>query len=88
MLEPNRWAWRPQEWRAMPESHPTDFICPGCGSDYKVVRVKAEADLPQRLIHCKVCKQPLAPIHGEYVLKYFLVRRAKAKRLGIGPERG
>jgi transcription elongation factor Elf1 len=64
----------------MPESHPTDFICPGCGSDYKVVRVKADANLPHRLIHCKVCQQPLAPTQGEFVLKYFLVHRAKAKR--------
>jgi hypothetical protein len=57
----------------MPESRPTDFICPGCGSGYKVVRVKADADLPHRL-------EPLAPTHGEFVLKYFLVHRAKAKR--------
>src|SRR5262249_58732621 len=54
--------------------HPTDFICPGCGADYKVVRVKAEADPPHRLIHCKVCKRSLAPhrqrIHFEILPDY------------------
>jgi len=47
----------------MTENHPTEFVCPECGSGYKVVRVKADADLPYRLIYC-------------IVLKYFLVRRA------------
>jgi hypothetical protein len=61
----------------MTDSHPTEFVCPGCGSAYKVVRVKADADLPHRLIHCTVCKRPLAPTDGEFVLKYFLVGRAR-----------
>ena len=49
--------------------HPIDFICPGCGAGYKVVRVKAEADPPHRPIHCKVCKRSLAPTDREYILK-------------------
>ena len=52
----------------MTDDHPTEFFCPGCGSRYKVVRVKADADLPHRLINCKVCKQPLTPADGEYAL--------------------
>jgi hypothetical protein len=64
----------------MIENHPTKFVCPGCGSDYKVVRVKADSGLPRRLIHCRVCKQPLAARDGELVLKYFLVRRAGARQ--------
>jgi len=64
----------------MADSDPTEFVCPGCGSGYKVVRLKADADLPHRLIHCRVCKQPLAAIDGEFVAKYFLLRRGKAKR--------
>ena len=60
----------------MTDDHPTEFFCPGCGSRYKVVRVKADADLPYRLIHCKVCKQPLTPADGEYALKYFLIEKA------------
>jgi alpha-ketoglutarate-dependent taurine dioxygenase len=36
----------------MADSHPSEFVCPDCGSGYKVVRVKADADLPHRLLHC------------------------------------
>jgi hypothetical protein len=74
----------------MAENDPTEFVCPGCGSGYKVVRAKADADLPHRLIYCRVCKQPLAAIDGEFVVKYFLVRREKAKRQERSPagERG
>src|SRR5262245_43135975 len=63
----------------MTENHPTEFVCPGCGSGYKVVLVKADADLPYRLIHCRVCKHPLTAMDGQHVLKYFLVRRAKSE---------
>src|SRR5262245_7283612 len=63
--------------------HPTDFICPGCGADYKVVHVKAETDPPHRLIHCKVCKRSLAPTDREYILKYFLINRKQAKKQRI-----
>jgi hypothetical protein len=64
----------------MSEGHPADFICRGCGSGYKVVRVTADAGLPHRVIHCKVCKEPLTSTDGEDILKYFLTSRAKAKR--------
>jgi hypothetical protein len=60
--------------------HPTDFTCPGCGVDYKVVRVKAEADPPHRLIHCKVCKRSLAPTNKKYILKYFLISRKQGAK--------
>ena len=54
-----------------------DFTCPRCTSRYKFVRVRADPDLPGRLIHCRVCKEPFASTDGEYVLKYFLVDKAK-----------
>ena len=54
-----------------------DFACPRCTSRYKVVRVRAEPELPHHLIHCTVCKEALAPTDGEYALKYFLVDKAK-----------
>src|SRR5262249_44393331 len=59
-----------------------DFMCPRCTSHYKLVRVRADPELPSRLIHCRVCKEPFAPTDGEYVLKYFLVGKAK-KHNGI-----
>jgi transcription elongation factor Elf1 len=54
--------------KSMSKDHPTDFICPGCGSSYKVVGVQADPELPSRVIHCRVCKEPLAAAHGEYRL--------------------
>ena len=64
----------------MTENHPTEFLCPDSGSGYKVVRVKADADLPYRLIHCRVCKHPLTAMDGQHALKYFLVQRARVKQ--------
>ena len=59
-----------------------DFMCPRCTSRYKLVRVRADPELPSRLIHCRVCKESFAPTDGEYVLKYFLVDKAR-KHNGI-----
>ena len=55
----------------------SDFVCLRCNSHYKRVRVHADPELPSRVIHCRVCKERLAPTDGEYVLKYFLVDKAK-----------
>jgi hypothetical protein len=56
-----------------------DFACPRCTSRYKLVRVRAESRLPSRLLHCRVCKEPLAATEGEYALKYFLVENANKR---------
>jgi hypothetical protein len=50
----------------------TDFTC-SCGSRYKVVGAKGDAARLSQLVHCFVCKKPLAATDGENVLKYFLV---------------
>src|SRR5215475_14707822 len=57
-----------------------DFICPGCQAHYRVVRAKWEPRVGDWSLHCKVCKQPLAATEGEHVLKYFLVKRPKARQ--------
>jgi hypothetical protein len=54
-----------------------DFVCPRCRSRYKLVRVHAEPGLSERLIHCRVCKEPFAATEGKYVLKYFLVGKRR-----------
>jgi len=51
------------------------FECPRCQAHYKVVRLSSSPQVINQLIHCKVCKQPLAPTHNGEMLKYFLVRR-------------
>ena len=55
----------------------SDFACPNCKSRYKLVRVRLNPDLPSRVLHCKVCKEPLTPTDGEHALKYFLVKATK-----------
>jgi ribosomal protein L37AE/L43A len=64
----------------MAEDDRTDFICPGCQAHYKVVRVKSGSRTSDWLLHCKVCKQPLAATNGEDILKYFLIKRPRARR--------
>src|SRR5215470_13136817 len=53
-----------------------------CGAHYKVMRV-AESHSVDRLLHCKVCKQPLAARDGEDILKYFLVGRPRRGRASL-----
>src|SRR5215468_5828764 len=36
-------------------------------------------------LHCKVCKQPLAAMDGENILKYFLISRPKARQSQAQP---
>ena len=55
-----------------------DFECPKCQAHYKVVRMSSGAQVISHLIHCKVCKQALAPTNDGKILKYFLVRRPSA----------
>jgi hypothetical protein len=57
----------------------SDFRCPQCASRYKLVRVRAEPGLPALLVHCKVCREPLAATDGDYALKYFLVDRVRKR---------
>ena len=68
-------------WVKMPSRDVSaDFKCSKCGARYKVVRVKAQPQSPNRLLHCKVCKEPLAAMDGEDILKYFLTVRPRAIR--------
>ena len=48
----------------------TEFECPTCQARYKVVRLSSGAQVTDQ-IHCKVCKQPLAPTDDGQILKYF-----------------
>ena len=73
------------DFRDVTETQAVDFICSGCEAHYKVVRAKTNARPPDRPIHCTVCKRPLPTTHGEYILKYFLVSRAKAQQAGVRP---
>ena len=57
-----------------------EFECPSCLALYKVVRVSSDPQAAYHLLHCKICKQPLASTHEGNILKYFLVRRPSQRR--------
>ena len=53
-----------------------NFICPHCGSFYEVVRAKALPESVDSQIRCPTCTGPLPASEAQYVLKYFLLRKA------------
>jgi predicted RNA-binding Zn-ribbon protein involved in translation (DUF1610 family) len=55
----------------------TRFDCPNCGAHYRLVRVEAPANTPDREITCRSCGAPLQAREGRYILKYFLVERPR-----------
>jgi rubredoxin len=69
----------------MVKDDPTNFICPGCQARYKLVRAKAETRFRDVPLHCRVCKQPLAAMDGENILKYFLISRPKTRQSQAQP---
>jgi hypothetical protein len=52
------------------------FTCPNCDAYYQLVKVEAGPETRDGEIVCWVCGAPLAPRDGEFVLKYFLLRKA------------
>ena len=60
--------------------HDHEFKCPKCQAQYKVVRMDSGSQAVHQSLHCKICRQPLAPTHEGHILKYFLVRRPSAAR--------
>ena len=53
------------------------FTCPNCEALYQVVEVEAG---PDREITCQVCGGPLAGREGDFVLKYYLLRKGIQRR--------
>lgn len=75
-MRPDRYAYHGEG--GVTDSHQVDFVCGGCGARYKVVRMEADAGLPDRLIHCTACRKPLPATDDEKnILKYFLVGRGR-----------
>ena len=64
----------------MSYSQSTPFECPNCAAKYKVVRVQApQGPITDREITCLSCGAPLHGREGPFILKYFLVERAKRR---------
>jgi len=62
----------------------TEFRCPHCEAEYKVVRVEAPA-MHDRQLLCLSCASPLQNREGNFALKYF---RIDAPRRNIRIDRG
>jgi hypothetical protein len=62
------------------------FTCPNCGAFYQVVKTEAGPETDNREITCRVCGGPLTGREGNFVLKYFLLRKAIRSRR-YGPKR-
>jgi predicted RNA-binding Zn-ribbon protein involved in translation (DUF1610 family) len=54
----------------------SSFNCPNCNALYQVVSVEAGPETVSRDITCRSCGNPLLGRDGNFVLKYFLLRKA------------
>ena len=62
----------------MPTSpHPPPFFrCPSCKALYQVVKAEAGPETVDVEVACSICRGPLGAREGQFVLKYFLLRKA------------
>ena len=70
----------------MPGGRPPSFnpfTCANCGASYQVVKVEAGPETGNREITCQVCGAQLAGREGNFVLKYFLLRKGIPSRRGL-----
>jgi DNA-directed RNA polymerase subunit RPC12/RpoP len=51
------------------------FKCPNCRAEYRVIRVEADPAKDREII-CLKCGGPLPGREGNFILKYFLLRRS------------
>jgi hypothetical protein len=56
------------------------FTCPNCRALYQIIKVEAGPETDSREIVCLACGGPLVAREGEFVLKYFLMRKAVRRR--------
>jgi hypothetical protein len=63
------------------------FRCPNCNALYQVVRAKVGPETVDLKTACCICSGPLVAREGQFVLKYFLLRKAARARAGQGSKR-
>jgi predicted RNA-binding Zn-ribbon protein involved in translation (DUF1610 family) len=71
------------EVKVITRPHTTDapissFVCPGCGSVYKVGRLKTLPEPHDHPVGCLTCGRALAPREEEFLLKYSGLRDAES----------
>jgi hypothetical protein len=52
------------------------FRCKSCFALYQVVKARAGPETVELEVACRVCNGPLVAREGQFVLKYFLLRKA------------
>ena len=58
------------------------FKCPHCDALYQVVKAEAGPETSiDGEIPCRICDKPLAARDGEFILKYFLLRKAARQQV-------
>jgi predicted RNA-binding Zn-ribbon protein involved in translation (DUF1610 family) len=55
----------------------SSFVCPGCGSVYKVVRLKTPPEPHDHPVGCLTCGRALASREDEFLLKYIRIERPR-----------
>ena len=65
---------------------PPFFRCPNCNALYQVVSAKAGPETANLEAACGICNSPFVAREGQFVLKYFLLRKAirEDSRIGRG----
>jgi hypothetical protein len=59
----------------MATDEPSSFDCPNCDAPYQLVKAEAGPETVDQRVPCRTCGAPLAGREGEFVLKYFALRR-------------
>jgi predicted Zn finger-like uncharacterized protein len=52
------------------------FSCPNCNAFYDVVKAEAGPETVNRDVNCRSCAANLPGRDGNFVLKYFMLRKA------------
>jgi uncharacterized protein YbaR (Trm112 family) len=60
----------------MVNNRPPLFFCPNCKALYQVVKTEAGPETIDRDTMCQECKAPFPAREGNFVLKYFMLRKA------------
>jgi len=65
-----------------------NFTCPHCASLYEVVRAEALPKSVDPQIACPTCAGPLPAREAQFILKYFLLRKADRgwQRMPLGAQ--
>ena len=67
----------------MPAGRPpafNSFMCPNCNARYEMVKVEAGPETVDREVNCRSCGASLPGREGNFVLKYFMLRKGDRVR--------